>query len=425
MKSDQNVLTPAVLAERIQKKTGIDTEKIKQTTNDLFDIITNEINENGTFKLQGFGTFKKVFTAPSQRRNPQTNEQIEVPSHYKVKFTPASAAAERINKPFAHLKPKVLKEAVVPENKEQPVEPVNRLAELSVPDTEVEAGTLQQPAVVKETAEAQVPPEPENTVTTEHPVPQKTVPLPVVNQTIQNAVIEQQIIHQQIIHQQILNQTVPEKKQTEQPEDDFDPDYDTDEDDSEKYVNRCWFFAGTAVVLTAFVLVFFVLAVIHGTENSVMSKTAEITSIRKTQQPVQQISKQLRIAADDNLYAGLSRTQYGIPNLWPYIFSANMLRYPDPDRPGAAGKLIIPSKPDREIDRRDIEFSVIDVYDAYRTLIKKQPEGRTAELRREHAVIVLICGETLYTGFIRRYAARFDPRDVKAAEAQIQKAADR
>ncbi|MFA6856194.1 MAG: HU family DNA-binding protein [Treponema sp.] len=424
MKSDQNVLTPAVLAERVQKRTGIDTEKIKQTTNDFFAIIASEINENESFKLQGLGTFKKVFAAPSQRRNPHTNEQIEIPSHYKVKFTPAAAFAERINKPFAHLKPKVLNGAVLPENRKQPVESVNGQTDVPVPDTEHEADTIEQQPVVKDTAESPAPLQTENTAADDPPVSQKTVPLSTINQTIQNAVIEQQIIHQQIIRQQIIHQTVPEEKHAEQAED-FDPDYDTEEDDSEKYVNRCWFFAGITVVLTAFVLVFLVFAVIHKTEKKAVFRTTETTSVRKTQPPAQQTAGQIRVAADDNLYAGLSSTQYGVRNLWPYIFSANMLRYPDPDRPGAADKLIIPSKPDKVIDRRDIELSVIDVYDTYRALIRKQPDSRTAELRREHAVTALICGETLYAGFIDRYAVRFDPSDVKAAEEQIRKAAAR
>jgi nucleoid DNA-binding protein/nucleoid-associated protein YgaU len=409
MKSDLSTLTTAVLAGRVGEKTGIDEEKVKLTINQLFAVIAEEISENESFRLLGFGTFKKIFVAASEGRNPQKNTPIEIPSHYKVKFSPASALAARINKPYADLKPQIINE--------------NNAVKTAVPEQAAvqEVSAAEPPAAEK----APVPPQQaENGDKTSIYVPHEQVP-PVVNQTVQNAVIEQQIIHQQIIHQQILNQTVPEKKHTAQAEDDFDPDYDTDDDDSEKYVNRCWFFAGTAVVLTAFVLVFFVLAVIHGTGKNAVFKTAQATSVKETHPPVQHVSGQIRVAADDNLYAGLSGAQYGVRNLWPYIFSANMLRYPDPDRPGAADKLIIPAKPDKAIDRSDIELSVIDVYDAYRALIGKQPEGRAAKLRREHAVTALICGETLYTGFIGRYAPRFDPADVKTAEEQIRKAAAR
>ena len=126
-----------------------------------------------------------------------------------------------------------------------------------------------------------------------------------------------------------------------------------------------------------------------------------------------------RIATDDNLYATLASQQYGERNLWPYIFSANMLRFSDPDNPGGASQLTVPSKPDKTIDRRDIELSVIDVYDSYRALIAQRPNGRAAETRKEHAVIALLCGESLYSGFIDKYAVRLDAEDVKAAREAI------
>jgi hypothetical protein len=93
--------------------------------------------------------------------------------------------------------------------------------------------------------------------------------------------------------------------------------------------------------------------------------------------------------------------------------------------PGPQKNLVIPAKPDTEIDLKDIELSVIDVYDAYRTLIAKQPEGKTAVIRREHAVMSLICGKSLCNGFIGKYAVRFDRTDVKMARELIKKAETR
>ena len=428
MKSDPNTLTTAALVERVQKKTGIDAEKVKQATNQLFEIIAGEINENESFRLMGFGAFKKVFVAASEGRNPQKNTAVAIPSHYKVKFTPASALAERINKPYAHLKPKVLKEAVIQENAEPPDEPDGGQAAEPVSDAVQETTAAGQPVTdaspaVPAPLQAEIA---ECPAEAELPVPQEPAPQSAVGQTIRHAVIEQQIIHQQIIQQQIINRVIPDDGRTVPPEDDFDPDYDIDDDDSEKYVNRCWFFAGVAVVLTVLVLVFLVLTLMHGTgRNTARSRSAAKTAAGIKTISVPQQPKTLRVAADDNLYAGLAKAQYGVRNLWPYIFSANMLRYPDPDRPGAADKLVVPAKPDLSIDRKDIELSVVDVYDAYRALIEKQPKGRTAELRKEHAVTVLICGESLYTGFIGRYAVRFEPEDVKTAQEQIRKAAAR
>ena len=83
----------------------------------------------------------------------------------------------------------------------------------------------------------------------------------------------------------------------------------------------------------------------------------------------------------------------------------------------------MPSKPDKAIDRRDIELSVIDVYDSYRSLIAANPRGRAAALRKEHAIIALICGESLYGGFIDKYAIRLDAEDVSTARERIKSAA--
>ena len=248
----------------------------------------------------------------------------------------------------------------------------------------------------------------------------------VENQTVRHAVIQQQIIEQQIVQQHVIqNRHGDELPETE--DDIHDPDYDGD-DYSEG--QRCWFFAGVAVVLTALMIGALAYVLTHRTPKASGKSVREMpktvvaepkTVVTEAAPEIRTVS--LRIAADDNLYAALAQAEYGERNLWPYIFSANMLRYPDPDNPGAARELVVPSKPDRAIDRRDIELSVIDVYDSYRSLIAANPRGRTAAIRKEHAVISLICGESLYGGFIDKYAIRLDAEDVSAAREQIKNAA--
>jgi nucleoid DNA-binding protein len=423
MKNDVDVLTLSVLSERVQEKTGIDADSIKKTANLLFDLIVKETAENESFKLQGFGTFKKIFVAASDGRNPQTNMTIEIPSHYKVKFIPAPSFALIINKPYAGLKPKILSEDTAAEEKKnqtgapliksQPVKKDTMMP--AVPESVLQPEQIQKGEFQKQTA-VEPPPAASHVQNKQTGEPASQT---VINQTIQHAVIEHQIIRQQIVQQQIINQTIFPDDRKNKDDDEFDPDYDTDDDD-ERYVNRCWFFAGIAVVLTVLVLITFVLALIHGT-----GKTAAVkTPVEKRTVSPSQLSVS-KTAADDNVYAALAKTQYGIRSLWPYIFSANMLRYPDPDKPGAVKNLVIPAKPDMETDRKDIELSVIDVYDAYRALIAKQPKGKAAVIRREHAVMALICGESLCNGFIDKYAVRFDRTDVKTARELIKKAGTR
>ena len=253
----------------------------------------------------------------------------------------------------------------------------------------------------------------------------------VENQTVRHAVIQQQIIEQQIVQQHVIQKRhAGEVPETE--DDVYDPDYDGDdyEEGIQRYISRCWFFAGVAVVLTALMIGALAYVLTHRSPKAAAKPVREMpksvapepkTVVTEAAPDIRTVS--LQIAADDNLYAALAQAEYGERNLWPYIFSANMLRYPDPDNPGAARELVVPSKPDRAIDRRDIELSVIDVYDSYRSLIAANPRGRAAAIRKEHAVISLICGESLYGGFIDKYAIRLDAEDVSAAREQIENAA--
>lgn len=222
----------------------------------------------------------------------------------------------------------------------------------------------------------------------------------------------------------------------------------------QKFLNRCWFFAGAAVVLTMLVLGALVYVFLQRTpENEIAATQAQSVAtaqasaelVPQTQSALSENNSQqgnaqqaasaaasfetsgaayrgVQIAPEGNIYESLAERNYGAGNLWPYIFSANMLRFPDPDRPGPAAELSIPPQPDKSIDRRDIELSVIDVYDAYQSLIAQRPRSDAADIRRQHAVTALVCGESLYAGFIDKYAVRLQPNDVTAARAIVAEA---
>jgi hypothetical protein len=190
--------------------------------NDARVLTLSVLSESESFKLQGFGTFKKIFVAASDGRNPQTNTTLEIPSHYKVKFTPAPSFAVIINEPYADLKPKILSDDTAGEKKKQPGTPFCKV----------------QQEINRKITQASPAPVPQREQKQEVVSPPQVAAQTVLNQTVQHAVIEHQIIKHQIVQQQIINQTIlPDTgKNTEDAE--FDPDYDTDDDD-ERYVNRC------------------------------------------------------------------------------------------------------------------------------------------------------------------------------------------
>ena len=102
-------VTPSVLAERIQQKTGIDKETAKNFSFAFFDLVKSQLKKEPVFVIQKFGRFRKIFVEASLKRNPMTNQMVEIPAHYKIRFTPSKSLASRLNAKYAHLKAKALK----------------------------------------------------------------------------------------------------------------------------------------------------------------------------------------------------------------------------------------------------------------------------------------------------------------------------
>lgn len=449
------------LAERISAASGVEVEKVKNATNEFFNIITREILDSGSFKLIGFGTFNRMYVDETERKNSRTGETIFVPSHYLVKFVPSTSLAKRINKPYEHLKPVVIEEPK-PLAEEGAALDVDEDAEEMrnfFDDDSLEADEF--PFADDVTSGGASGVASEKNVTDRKEFAEKYA-----HQSV-GTVIEHQVIQKQIIHQHIDARGQDERfgderfgdgfaserfrssgagehfrdsfasenlRASERFRDDFLDDDDLLEDDYEsvlddeleeevveRYVNRCWFFAGIAVIITVFILTFCILVFskkYKASDIGVKNFKFLERGVKGEDEGEGQVY--LKIAEDDNLYAKLAGEHYGHRNLWPYIFSANMLRFPDPDKPGFISDVVVPSKPNKSLDRRDIELSVIDVYDAYRSLVAKNPNTKVAEIRKEHAVTALFCGESLYSGFIDKYAIRLAIEDVAAAREKLQ-----
>ena len=64
----------------------------------VFAIITEELTQNGKVSINEFGIFTAADVKARTARNPHTGDEIEVPSHKKVKFKAAKTLKEKINK---------------------------------------------------------------------------------------------------------------------------------------------------------------------------------------------------------------------------------------------------------------------------------------------------------------------------------------
>lgn len=73
----------------------------------LRDVISNTIldglKKDGVVKIKGLGTFKMVEVKARKSVNVRNGEEIEIPAHNKITFTPDNDFAEMVNAPLSHL----------------------------------------------------------------------------------------------------------------------------------------------------------------------------------------------------------------------------------------------------------------------------------------------------------------------------------
>lgn len=106
-------LTQSQLAERLVQKTGIQPEIAKKFSSVFFTIVKKGLKTNKSFAVYGFGTFKKTWIEATTGINPSSGEKINIPAHWRIKFTPCAAVAKRLNRPYGHLTAKEVPEDTI------------------------------------------------------------------------------------------------------------------------------------------------------------------------------------------------------------------------------------------------------------------------------------------------------------------------
>ncbi len=75
---------------------------------ELFTIIEETLGKGDVVKIKGLGTFKLQTVDERKSVNVQTGEEIIIPAHNKISFTPEKELKAAINKPYSHLETYVL-----------------------------------------------------------------------------------------------------------------------------------------------------------------------------------------------------------------------------------------------------------------------------------------------------------------------------
>ena len=93
------------LSALFAKEADISGAKAENFTKAMFELIIEGLEQDGTVKINGLGTFKITDVADRSSVNVNTGEKIEIKGHKKISFTPADAIKESVNQPFAMFEP--------------------------------------------------------------------------------------------------------------------------------------------------------------------------------------------------------------------------------------------------------------------------------------------------------------------------------
>jgi len=100
------------LVTLLAKKSRITQKEADKFLRELFQLILENIYESDIVKIKDFGTFKVIQISSRESVDVNTGAKIEIPSHYKMSFTPDKALKNLVNEPFSHFESVILEEGV-------------------------------------------------------------------------------------------------------------------------------------------------------------------------------------------------------------------------------------------------------------------------------------------------------------------------
>ena len=90
-------MTKTELAATVAEKAQITKKQADQILNTTFEAIKQALVEGDKVQLIGFGTFEIRNRAARKGRNPQTNEEIDIPASKLPSFKAGKALKEAVN----------------------------------------------------------------------------------------------------------------------------------------------------------------------------------------------------------------------------------------------------------------------------------------------------------------------------------------
>ena len=348
------------LVELLSKSTNASKKTCEAFLKSFFGAIEDELAAGETVKIKNLGVFKVAKVEARKSVHVNTGEEIEIPEHNKIIFTPDKSLADAVNGAFAEFETIELDddavEAIEGIDNEAPETPeVPQVPEIpEVPQPQDEApetkseGDCPTPPLPPEAPQPEAEPEPEAPETpVQAPTPVSTF-IPPAN--IDN-------------------------DDTEEEPDDDENDYD-----ESRPSGKAAFFWGTITGFVASCILFFAISIAVGFPLVITS------SEKEEDEPIEEVKAPEAPAADTTTVAiattevapapaphakteklrtdtvgrtrfltTMAREYYGDLNFWVYIYEENKSIISDPNHIEAGTVVIIPPASKYGIDKNDPE----------------------------------------------------------------------
>ena len=79
-------MTQSEVLNHFAEKTGLKRAQVKEFFDELAELASNEVKNNGEFALPNFGKLVLSERKAREGRNPQTGETIQIPAKTTLKF---------------------------------------------------------------------------------------------------------------------------------------------------------------------------------------------------------------------------------------------------------------------------------------------------------------------------------------------------
>lgn len=90
-------MTKLDIAAEVAERTSLNKGQSEEAVVAMIAALKDALKDKERIQFQGFGTFETVEKPGRIARNPGTGAEVEVPSHFAVKFKPSSLLKSYVN----------------------------------------------------------------------------------------------------------------------------------------------------------------------------------------------------------------------------------------------------------------------------------------------------------------------------------------